>query len=45
VMTKKTPRRVSCPYCAKRVALTPKGLLYKHNDPKTHKPCVRRDPN
>jgi hypothetical protein len=39
------PRRVTCPYCAKRVALTKTGKLHSHIDPTTHKRCVRRHPN
>lgn len=34
-------RRVTCPYCAKRVALTSTGRLYKHTDPATGNVCGR----
>jgi endogenous inhibitor of DNA gyrase (YacG/DUF329 family) len=33
--------KATCPYCAKRVVLTPLGKLYPHNDPATHKRCAR----
>jgi hypothetical protein len=35
------PKRVTCPYCAKRVALTKTGKLHTHTDPETHRRCGR----
>lgn len=44
--TKKKPtRRATCPYCGKRVAVTPLGYLHAHNDPATGKRCVRKTTN
>jgi hypothetical protein len=37
-------KRATCPYCGKRVALTPTGKLHAHVDPATGKPCVRTHP-
>jgi hypothetical protein len=37
-------KRATCPYCAKRVALTKTGKLHAHNDPATKRRCVRRNP-
>jgi ribosomal protein S27E len=34
-------KRVTCPYCAKKVALTKGGKLYRHNDPATRRKCSR----
>ena len=39
------PRRVTCPYCGKRVALTRTGKLYAHLDRATKRRCVRRWPS
>ena len=33
--------KATCPYCAKRVALTSTGKLHTHNDPATKVRCVR----
>ncbi len=34
-------RKVRCPYCSKRVALTSTGKLHTHNDPSTKTQCGR----
>lgn len=34
-------KRATCPYCAKRVALTSSGKLYAHKDPATGNRCGR----
>jgi hypothetical protein len=41
---KKPKRRLTCPYCAKRVAVTATGKLWAHLDPATKRRCVRRSP-
>jgi endogenous inhibitor of DNA gyrase (YacG/DUF329 family) len=33
--------KATCPYCAKRVALTKNGKLYPHLDPATKVRCAR----
>lgn len=38
---RKATKRATCPYCAKRVALTSTGKLHAHLDPETHKRCAR----
>jgi hypothetical protein len=34
-------KRATCPYCAKRVALTRTGKLWTHLDPETKRKCGR----
>jgi hypothetical protein len=34
-------KRVKCPYCAKKVALTKTGKLFTHLDPVTKFRCAR----
>jgi endogenous inhibitor of DNA gyrase (YacG/DUF329 family) len=34
-------KKVKCPYCAKKVALTKTGKLWPHNDPATKNRCGR----
>jgi endogenous inhibitor of DNA gyrase (YacG/DUF329 family) len=34
-------KKVTCPYCAKKVGLTSTGKLYPHLDPVTRKRCAR----
>ena len=34
-------KKVRCPYCGKRVALTKSGMLYPHEDKSLHERCIR----
>jgi uncharacterized OB-fold protein len=35
------PKRIACPHCYKRVALTKTGKLHSHTDSTTGKRCPR----